>query len=437
MAPFIYRRTGQRSLCTFYTWHNSTNGTCSGNAPPGRSWTGHNPVRSTSAHTHPCPLRSCCTVGPGCPGSQWSHCAGNNLGWGRRRPGPLASACWNGCSPAPACPCGWSSWQQHCHTSPSAGHRPCGSQPAAASRSWGCRSPTHHGTCRPRPPACIRPAGKEMQSGKAVFIPAALAAGLITMNSSSFHNCFDYPPISVVLPFRKGTSLLFLLLQLPRPCSLNRSISGHVASKHDFPTPLSFTLADFWLDSRVKSRKEERVFSVCTLETPPVAWTTLVLQVFPFRASKREHLETCPFPTVYTRNQCYHGRDTSASFWNKSMDPHPFPPLLQRGARSGTVSRGVTGFQRGASRCGSGGEKEEHLHPALLRSRRYRAASLGSGAELWALAANRRHLVSRHFPALTGLATPGGPAFQTANPSFRRRLFRYTFSYFFRRLQGL
>lgn len=363
MAPFIYRHTGRRSLCTFYTWHNSTNGTCSGNAPPGHSWTGHNPVRSTSAHTHPCPLRSCCTVGPGYPGNQWSHCAGNSPGWGRRRPDPPASACWNGCSPAPACPCDWSSWQRRCRTSPSAGRPPCGSQPAAASRSWGCRSPTHRGTCRPHPPACTRPAGKEMQSVRAVSIPAALAAGLITMNSSHFHNCFDYPPVSVVSPFRRDKSLL--LLQLLHSCCLNISISGHGASKHDFPTPPSFPLADFWLgqQGQEQEKRRERALTTWTLEIPPVSRTTMLLHVFPFRAAKREHLGTCPFPITCTRNRHSHCRDTSPSFGNEPTDPLPFPPPPLRGARWGAVSRGVIAFQRGASRGGRGDEGDEHLHP--------------------------------------------------------------------------
>lgn len=300
MAPFIYRHTGQRSLCTFYTWRNSTNGTCSGNAPPGRSWTGHNLVHSTSAHTHPCPPRSCCTVGPGCPENQWSHCAGNSPGWGRRRPGPLASACWSGCSPAPACPCGWSSWPRRCRTSPSASHPPCGSQPAAASRSWGCRSLIHHDTCRPRPPACTRPVGKEMQSGKAVPIPAALAAGWITMNSSRFHSCFHYPPISVVSPFRGDKSLLFPLLQLLRSYSLNISISGHAASsKHDFYILFP---PDLTAGSR-EGKKRKLHLHVDSGNSPTLIEYEWCLLWHLLWAAKREHLGSSPFPTTRTKNQ--------------------------------------------------------------------------------------------------------------------------------------
>lgn len=51
-----------------------------------------------------------------------------------------------------------------------------------------------------------------MQSGRAVFIPAALAAGLITTNSSRFQNRFNYPAISVVSPFRRDKGLLLPLL---------------------------------------------------------------------------------------------------------------------------------------------------------------------------------------------------------------------------------
>lgn len=202
-----------------------------------------------------------------------------------------------------------------------------------------------------------------MQSGKAASIPAALAAGLITMNSSHFHNCFDYPPVSVVSPFRRDKSLL--LLQLLHSCCLNISISGHVASKHDFPTPPSFPQQISDLDSRVKSRKkEERESSPRGLwkfpqsHGPPCCCT-----FFPSELQKREHLGTCPFPITCTRNRHYHCRDTSPSFGNEPTDPLPFPPPLPRGARSGAVSRGVIAFQRGASRGGRGDERDERLYP--------------------------------------------------------------------------
>lgn len=60
---------------------------------------------------------------------------------------------------------------------------------------------------------------------------------------------------------------------------------------------------------------------------------------FPFSAAEREHLGTSPFPTTRTRNRRYLYRDTSASFGNKSTDPHPFPSSLPRAARPGAVSR--------------------------------------------------------------------------------------------------
>lgn len=107
-----------------------------------------------------------------------------------------------------------------------------------------------------------------MQSGRAVFIPAALAAGLITTNSSRFQNRFDYPAISVVSPFRRDKGLFLPLLRLLCSCSLNISISGHAACKQDFLTPPSFPLADFWLDSRVKSRRKREVLFAWTLEIP-------------------------------------------------------------------------------------------------------------------------------------------------------------------------
>lgn len=138
----------------------------------------------------------------------------------------------------------------------------------------------------------------------------------------------------------------------------------------------------------------------------------MLLHVFPFRAAKREHPGTCPFPITCTRNRHYHCRDTSPSFGNEPTDPLPFPPPLPRAARSGAVSRGVTAFQRGASRGGRGDERDEQLYPGRSssplpgeRTVCSRAPSVQSRAESQALTANLRHLVSRHFPSLTGLAS--------------------------------
>lgn len=115
------------------------------------------------------------------------------------------------------------------------------------------------------------------------------------------------------------------------------------------------------------SRKEEKESSPRGLwKFPPLIeqeWYLLwyLLCGFPFRAAKRKHTwQPAHFqPSAPGTDQHYSPRDTSPSFHHKSTFPHPFPPPLLRGARSGAVSGGGLALPRGASRVG--GAEDEHL----------------------------------------------------------------------------
>lgn len=190
-----------------------------------------------------------------------------------------------------------------------------------------------------------------MQSGKAASIPAALAAGLITTDSSRSQNCFDYPAISVVSPFRGDKGLFLPLLRLLCSCSLNISISGHTACKHDFLTPPSLPLADFWLDSRVRSRrKREGALFAWTLEIPHLTDHHGCGMFFPFSAAERGHTRE-PAHFLPPTPGCRRYRDTPASFGNKST-PFPFT-YAERSPSRGSVQR----------QAGSGGGAQTDANP--------------------------------------------------------------------------
>lgn len=155
--PLTCRRTGLRFWSSACTWRSSTNGTCSGSAPQSLPWIGRNPCRSTSAHTHPCPLRSCCKGAQLCQGSLCFGSSSSSLDWGLCTPDHHLWARWTYCASAPFFHASWVSWLQHYRTSLSANRPPCGSLPAAASKSLGCKILIRHGTCRthgqaPTPP---------------------------------------------------------------------------------------------------------------------------------------------------------------------------------------------------------------------------------------------------------------------------------------------
>lgn len=144
------RRIGLQFWCSACTWRSSTSGTCSGSAPLSGPCTGHNHGRSTSAHTRPFPPRSCCKGAPPCPGILWFGFSGSSLDWARCTPGRGSWERWTCCASAPSFHVSWASWQQRCRTSPSVHRPPYGSQPAAASKSWGCRILIPRGTYRTR-----------------------------------------------------------------------------------------------------------------------------------------------------------------------------------------------------------------------------------------------------------------------------------------------
>lgn len=93
-------------------------------------------------------------------------------------------------------------------------------------------------------------------------------------------------------------------------------------------------------------------------------------------------------------------------FWNKSMDPHPFPLSLLRGACSG--SRSEETLLSREEQAGWQWWGERWTSPPWSKGAHfclgcYQAPSLQGRAELQVLTANLRRLVSRHFSALTGL----------------------------------
>ena len=144
------RRIGLRFWCSACTWRSSTSGTCSGSAPLSGLCTGHNRGRSTSARTRPCPPRSCCKGAPLCPGSLWFGSSGSSLDWTRCTPDRGSWERCTCCASAPSSHASWASWRRRCRTFPWVRRPPYGSQPAAASKSSGCRSLIPRGTCRTR-----------------------------------------------------------------------------------------------------------------------------------------------------------------------------------------------------------------------------------------------------------------------------------------------
>lgn len=77
-GAFICRRISRQSSHTFYRWHSSTSGICSGTAPPLCPCRGCSLCRSTSGHSCRSHWRSCCIACPGSRATPLSHSSCRN-----------------------------------------------------------------------------------------------------------------------------------------------------------------------------------------------------------------------------------------------------------------------------------------------------------------------------------------------------------------------